>query len=437
VRITRVVLVPVRGGFFTDDQAAIRAGASHDGFTYIGDPVTAGFTAVREPAEALSVLLELDDGQIAHGDCAAVQYAGVGGRDPVFRAEAAAVVIEQVVSPRLVGRELGSFRDAAQELDALELHGRRLHSAIRYGVTQALLDAIARARRMTMAEVVRDDWDTGVALRPVRIFAQCGDEPYDNVDKMILRGAAALPHGLVNNVEQKVGREGEVLASYVRWVRDRVLALRRDPSYLPTLHLDVYGTLGLAFGGDLDRVTRYLLRLADVAAPLPLRVEHPVDRGNRDRQVTAMAQLRAALAAAGSTVQLVADEWCNTAEDIAVFVAAGAADVIHVKVPDLGGLNNTIESLLLVRRSGLLAYCGGSATETDRSAQVTANVAMACAADQILAKPGMGVDEGMTAIGNEMARVQALAAFRQAGGRTGAVPARFSEPEQVEPRSIP
>jgi len=436
VRIARVVLAPVRGGFFTDDQAAIRAGAAHDGFTYTGGPVTTGFTAVREPAEALSVLLELDDGQIAHGDCVGVQYAGVGGRDPVFRAVAAAAVIEQVVAPRLVGRELGSFREVAREVDALELHSRPLHTAVRFGVTQALLDAVARARRVTMAEVVRDDWDTGAALRPVRIFAQCGDEPYDNVDKMILRGTAALPHGLVNNVEQKVGRDGEVLASYVRWVRDRVLALRRDASYLPTVHLDVYGTLGLAFDGDLDRVARYLLRLAEVAAPLPLRVEHPVDGGSRDGQVVAMAQLRAALAAAGSTVQLVADEWCNTAEDIKVFVAAGAADVIHVKVPDLGSLGNTIESLLLVHRSGLLAYCGGSATETDRSAQVTAHVAMACAADQILAKPGMGVDEGTMVVGNEMARVQALAASRRADGGTDTVASRSSEPEKVDPRRI-
>jgi methylaspartate ammonia-lyase len=135
MRITRVVLVPVRGGFFTDDQAAIRAGASHDGFTYTGGPVTTGFTAIREPAEALSVLLELDDGQVAHGDCAGVQYAGVGGRDPVFRAETAAAVIEQVVAPRLVGRELGSFREVAREVDALELHSRPLHSAVRFGVT--------------------------------------------------------------------------------------------------------------------------------------------------------------------------------------------------------------------------------------------------------------------------------------------------------------
>ena len=37
---------------------------------------------------------------------------------------------------------------------------------------------------------------------------------------------------------------------------------------------------------------------------------------------------------------------------------------------------------------------------------------MACGADQILAKPGMGVDEGLVVVGNEMARVMTLAGVR-------------------------
>jgi IS605 OrfB family transposase len=72
VFITDVITVPVRTGFFADDQAAIRGGASHDGFTYSGEPVTPGFKTVRQAGEAVSVLLVLDDGQVAHGDCAAV-----------------------------------------------------------------------------------------------------------------------------------------------------------------------------------------------------------------------------------------------------------------------------------------------------------------------------------------------------------------------------
>ena len=39
---------------------------------------------------------------------------------------------------------------------------------------------------------------------------------------------------------------------------------------------------------------------------------------------------------------------------------------------------------------------------------------MACGAAQVLAKPGMGVDEGMMIVGNEMARVAALVAARRA-----------------------
>lgn len=412
MRVTRVLAVPVQGGFFTDDQAAIRGGAVRDGFGYAGAPVTPGFTRIRQPAQALSVLLVLDDGQVAHGDCAAVQYAAVGGRDPVFSAAEAAHVVETVLVPALVGRELTTYPDLADELDAIEVDGGLLHTAIRYGVSQAALDAVARGRRVTMAEVVRDDYATGVELGPVGVFAQCGDERYDNVDKMVLHRVDALPHGLINAVADKVGAHGKLLVDYVRWVRRRVVALSADPAYRPVLHLDVYGTIGLAFGGDVDRIADYLLHLESVAAPLPLRVEHPLDAGSRPAQIVAMGALRRAVRARGGGVQLVVDEWCNTVEDVAAFVDAGAADVVHVKVPDLGGLGNTVRALMSLRGNGVMAYCGGSATETDRSAQVTVHVAMACGADQVLAKPGMGVDEGIMIVRNEMARVLALAASR-------------------------
>jgi methylaspartate ammonia-lyase len=244
------------------------------------------------------------------------------------------------------------------------------------------------------------------------MFVQCGDDRYDNVDKMILKRADVLPHGLVNNVDTKLGRDGNLLLDYIGWVRDRIVALRDDENYAPVIHIDVYGTIGAAFGADVERVADYVASLGAVAAPFQLRLEHAIDAGSRDGQIAASSALRAALRARQSTVQIVVDEWCNTLDDIRLFVAAGAADVIHVKTPDLGGVNNTIEALLLVTRGGLLAYCGGTCNETDRSAQVSANIAMACGADQVLAKPGMGVDEGMMIVGNEMARVAALVAAR-------------------------
>lgn len=410
--IRDVLAIPVRSGFFADDQAAIRAGLPHDGFLYAGTPVTPGFRAVRQAGEAVSVLLLLDDGQIAHGDCAAVQYSGVGGRDAVFDAASAAAAIERHVAPALRGTEVLAFRDAAVAIDTLEVEGQPMHTAIRYGVTQALLDVVARARSVTMAEVVRDEYQTGVDIRPVPMFVQSGDDRYINVDKMVLKEADVLPHGLINDVDTKLGSDGAVLIAYVTWVRDRILALRTRATYQPSLHFDVYGTIGLAFGGDVERVADYLVKLGDAARPFRVCVEHVIDAGSRDAQIEISAALRAALRRRGSDVRIAVDEWCNTIEDIELFVAAGAADMIHVKTPDLGGINNTIDALLLVARSGLAAYCGGTCNETDRSAQVSAHVAMACGAAQVLAKPGMGVDEGMMVVGNEMARVAALVALR-------------------------
>ncbi|MDT4970190.1 MAG: methylaspartate ammonia-lyase [Pseudonocardiales bacterium] len=420
--IVEVMASPVRTGFYADDQAAIRAGAQPDGFRYVGKPVTPGFRAIRQPGEAVSVMLLLEDGQVAYGDCACVQYAGVGGREALFDAATAVDLIDRHVSPLLRGAAVGDFRSVAATVDGLLVDGHRLPTAVRYGLTQALLDAVARARGLTMAEVVRDEYRTGIAIEPVPMFVQSGDDRYGNVDKMVLKEADVLPHGLVNQVESKLGSDGEILRQYIAWVRDRILTLRTREDYEPVIHLDVYGTVGLVFGPDVARVAGYLMELEALAAPFRLRVEHVIDAGVREGQIEVSAALRRALVARGSRVQIVVDEWCNTLEDIELFVAAHAADVIHVKTPDLGGVNNTIEALLHVRRAGLAAYCGGTCNETDRSAQVSAHIAMACGAAQILAKPGMGVDEGMMIVGNEMARVAALVEARDraaVGSATG------------------
>jgi methylaspartate ammonia-lyase len=417
MRIVDVLAVPVQAGFFFDDQLAIRAGAAHDGFDYAGPPLTPGFGRVRQPGEAVSVLLLLDDGGVEFGDCAAVQYSGAGGRDPLFAARDAVAVVEQVVAPALRNTDpADGFRTISARVDALTTgpDGGPLPAAVRYGVSQAVLAAVARARRITMAEVIRDEYDTGAPLRPVPLYAQTGDDRYANAEKMIIKGVDVLPHGLINNVAEKFGPSGEILADYLRWLVGRIRDLAPPPGYRPRLHLDLYGCAGLAFNADVDAVADYLADLAAIAHPYDLAIEHPIDAGSREAQIATYRSLRAALQARGSDVRIVVDEWCNTLDDVRAFVAAAAADVIHVKTPDLGGVGSAVEALLLARDAGLEAFCGGTCNETDRSAQVSAHLAMACEATQVLAKPGMGVDEGLMIVGNEMARTAALVRAREA-----------------------
>jgi len=99
MKIQRVLFVPGKSAFFFDDQKAIKKGARADGFIYEGHPVTKGFERIRMAGECVSIILELEDGQLARGDCAAVQYSGVGGRDPLFLAGHYLPVMKNICSP--------------------------------------------------------------------------------------------------------------------------------------------------------------------------------------------------------------------------------------------------------------------------------------------------------------------------------------------------
>jgi methylaspartate ammonia-lyase len=413
MKIVDVVCSAGRTGFYFDDQRAIKNGAAHDGFTYVGEAVTEGFSSIRQAGESISVMLILEDGQVALGDCAAVQYSGAGGRDPLFLAADFIPVIEKDIAPKLIGRELNSFKALAEEFDHMLVNGKRLHTAIRYGVTQAILDAVAKAKHVTMAEVVRDEYNTGVDIKRIAIFTQSGDDRYDNADKMIIKGADVMPHALINHVADKLGNHGEKLLAYVQWLSARVLKLRTSESYNPIFHIDVYGTIGVAFNNDTKAMADYISTLEVAARPFKLRIEGPMDVDHRERQMEALRDLTAELDSRKINVELVADEWCNTYEDVVFFADNKSGHMLQIKTPDLGGVNNVIESIIYCNKMGVGAYCGGTCNETNRSAEVTTNIAIACGAVQCLAKPGMGVDEGYMIVNNEMNRTVALANRRK------------------------
>jgi methylaspartate ammonia-lyase len=211
MKIIDVVLSKSYTGFFFDDQKAIKNGAVNDGFFYVGTPEIEGFSSIRQRGEAISIQLILENGEVGVGDCAAVQYSGTGGRDPLFLADNYIPFLEENIVPMLIGLDMNEFRPLAEKFDRMILNGKKLHTAIRYGLTQAFLSAVAKVNKLTMAEVVRKEYNiVEKVYDKVPVFTQSGDDRYDNVDKMIIKEADVLPHALINNVEKKLGRNGEL-----------------------------------------------------------------------------------------------------------------------------------------------------------------------------------------------------------------------------------
>ncbi len=402
--IKKVLFSAGTTGFFFDDQKAIKKGAGHDGFIYKGEPETDGFKTIRMAGESVSVMLIMENGQIAYGDCAAVQYSGAGGRDHLFLADRYIPFMEKHIKPYLENREIKSFKSEAEAFDLLKINGERLHTAIRYGVSQALLDAAAISAGKLKTEIICRDYNLPIQTEGVPLFSQSGDERYTAVDKMMLKNVDVLPHALINNIDTKLGRDGELLLEYVKWLSDRVLELRTSELYKPDIHIDVYGTIGIIFDYDSEKIADYFLQLEKAAGELQLYIEGPMDMGEKNEQIKAMKELKNALKTRNCSVKTVADEWCNTWEDIKDFTDSRCCHMVQIKTPDLGSIHNIVKSILYCKKHGMEAYQGGTCNETNISAGTCVHVGLAARAERMLVKPGMGFDEGLTIVKNEMER---------------------------------
>ena len=409
MQIQDVIFAPARGGFFYDDQAAIREGREQDGVAYLGAPLTRGFTSVRQPATALSVGLVLQDNAVVWGDMVSVQYSGAAGRDPVFDPEKIQAITQQRVVPRLIGREVSDAAHNCSDAFAFSEEGR-LPLAIEYGVSQALLAAAAYARSCTMAEVMAQALGLDAPPQPIPLFAQSGDDRHGAVDIMALKSVDVLPHGLINSAE-KFGPKGETFSDYVRWVAQRTAALGAA-DYHPVLHFDVYGWVGLGVSMEPRAIAEFIAQLAERVPDHTLHIECPADYGSREATIENYARIVEYLDTLSPNAKIVADEHCNTLSDIEAFIEVRAAHVVQVKTPDVGNLMDTARAIVAAREAGIGAYSGGTSAETDLSARACVHVALAARASMMLAKPGMGVNEGLVIVGNEQARALAQIAHR-------------------------
>jgi len=413
MKVKDVICAAGRSGYMHRDLLAIKSGKGiPDGSLYKGAPMSPGFTKIIEPATIISVMLVLEDGQIAFGDCADVILAGVAGRDPAFNAKDHIDYVRAEVADALRGRDVGSFKANAEEMDKYSRGGRRLHTAIRYGVSQALLHATALGRKETMAETIAREYGSTISKTPIPILASCHKDDPGQLDRVILKRVELLPHASFQIVSEHVELQGEKLMAFVRRVATRCREIG-DADYNPRIHVDLYGTLGELFEMKIEPLADYLGKLRQESGPYKLLVESPMIAKTQEEQIEKFTGLRQLLRKKGIDVGLIADEWCNTLPDIKLFAQAQACELVQIKTPDLGSIHNTIEAVLYCKANGMGACLGGTANETDHSTRISCHMGLACQPDFMLSKPGLGADEALMIQTNEMARTLAILETRR------------------------
>ncbi|MEP7261287.1 MAG: methylaspartate ammonia-lyase [Usitatibacter sp.] len=398
MQIRRVAFSEGIGGYWVNDQPAVQAGATRDGFFFKGNAVTPGFDAIREPSVAFCATVELADGQLAHGDCVTVFNAGCAGRPRPLRA-ADLPKVREVAGNLLDGKSFATFREAAGVLD--QLGDETWALPVAFGLSQALLSAAALDRKEPMARVLLDEYGIQRAAEPPKFAGSCGGEWELNVDKAIARRVAMFPQSAI-----QTRAECERLPEYVSWIVKRVAQLAPG-GYAPDLHFDFHASLGRMHGNNEERICDYLADIVTRAGPYKVYFEDPMLSANAEEALQRMARLRERLDSRGPDCGLIADEWANAPGEMVRFAKAKAAHAIQIKVPDNGSLVTTIAAMRSCREHGILPYLGGSCNETDISARATVHVGIAFSAWRLFTKPGMGFDEGLMVMTNEMARTLA------------------------------
>lgn len=406
VQPTDVLFVPGLSGYFHKDLQAVKLSLEYDPLADEVPPVTSGFKNVVQAGQVISILIRLPNGAVAIGDCVDVIFSGAASRDPLFAPAQHLPTLNGIIRPWILTCDVSKFRQNAIEVDApwKELGNKKLHTAVRYGLTQALLSATALVSHCTIAEVISREWKVKISMQPVGILASCHRNDRLQLDRMIMKRAALLPHASFVHVND-IGPGGQSLLDYVYSVSKRVQE-RGDSKYIPKLHFDVYGTIGDAF--LTGEIPGFMKLIENAAHPYQVLIESPIVATDRDSQIKRLCRLKRALTVQNINVKIVADEWCNTFEDIQEFAGAKAADYIQVKLPDLGSIHNSIDAVLYCRSQNIGCCLGGSANETDISARITAQIALATRPDFVLSKPGIGADEGLMILTNEMLRTLAL-----------------------------
>jgi methylaspartate ammonia-lyase len=404
--ITDVTFVCGLSGYFHKDLQAIKQSPDYDPLLDNIAPVTPGFQKVVQAGEVISTLLHLSNGTVAIGECVDVIFSGAASRDPLLIPEEHLPFLETIVRPWLLKCDISTFRSNASHIDQPwpQLGNKRLHTAIRYGLSQALLSATALHDCCTTAEVVSREWKTTINRQPIGILTSCHRNDQLQLDRMIMKKSGLLPHASFVHVDD-ISSKGKTMLEYVESVSRRIRE-RGVAGYHPKLHFDVYGTIGDAFT-DAE-IPEFMRQVEQAAKPYEVLVESPIVATSKEAQIRRLRWIKDELARREIDVKIVADEWCNTVEDIREFVDAEAVDFVQVKTPDLGSLHNSIDAVIYCRGNDMGCCLGGSANETDISARITAQVALATQPDFLLSKPGIGGDEGLMILTNEIVRTIAM-----------------------------
>ena len=224
---------------------------------------------------------------------------------------------------------------------------RPLHPALQYGLTAALLQAVAAANRLSVAELIAKEYGLPPPDTAVPLQITLNDENIQIAHTILTSHVAALVYTTSKmNDKAALGANGERLQQHIRQVAAWLPEL--DATFQPCLHLDLRGSFGTLFENNGGKVLGALYGLEQAAKPYVLYVQNPVWLANREAQIEHLEQLKSYLLMRRMKLNLVADVWVDSLADVELFTSPKICHAVHIELPRLGNLDAGITAVLHV-----------------------------------------------------------------------------------------
>lgn len=333
--------------------------------------------------------MQLDDGQQFWADCVVVPAASRLDAAAVFDPIQAANQVHQLVQPLWQNQSAAAFRPLAQQLSGLVesfryvrpvqprphkplgalsrrslLSGffaeeaslpmpkeemveieRPLHPALQYGLTAALLQAVASANRLPVAALVAKEFGVAVPETAVPLQIALNDATIQTARSILTSHVASVGYTTSkNNHKETLGAAGERLQQHVRQVAGWLPTV--DASFTPTIFLDLQGGFGDLFNNNPGKILGALFGLEQAAKPFCLLVQNPIWLASKAEQLDQLKTLKSYLSIRRMQLKLVADAWVDSLADAELFANADSCHMVHLALPRLGNLDAGITAVL-------------------------------------------------------------------------------------------
>ena len=386
-------------------------------------------------ATVLQVGLVLSDQHIAWGDCIDVQG---------FSAEYLQKTITDHISPILIGKPASKFRDNGAGLDALietititetiqppapEGVSRRnllraafeeplppavtrkyevtrpLAASVRYGISQALLEAAAYASGCSAVEMITSQYDFSLPTEMVPLYTELRPTQLKSLGRIYAYrpGAISVVYPGVDPVKE-VGERAEFSQRYTRMMKEAALAEGAPNEFKPRILHSMKGAYSTIIGESTGKTLGRLSGLDTNARPYEVIVIDPMAWPERDKQIDKMKRLVDLMRLrVNMSLKVAIHADIKTVQDVRDFVEAKAAHFVVLDPLQMGSLHAVIDGAQICRDAEIGVLIGGVSAETTRASRLTTHVALALQPDYILAKPASQV--GIVTVNNEMNRI--------------------------------